>query len=267
MEKIMNKYLSSLAVCAFLATTANAGAILDVEVGGGMFSTDAPTGTVNANGYELDAQDKMKLGSTSDNMYAWAVLDHGIPVIPNVRVEQVTLKSSGTNSSLSGGPINGDVDSELDMSNTDLILYWGVPFATWAPFLDELDFGVGAKMFSGGLTMSNGTVADSIDESFSGGVVPYGYAKLRVEPPFMFGVGLEGEVKYIAYDAGSVEASFSETIIKADWGYLFPIPALDIEPGVEVGYRNMSIDIDSSDMTTDVGFSGIFFGVYAKFGL
>lgn len=263
----MKKYLSSLAISAMLATAVNAGAILDLEVGGGVWSTGKPTGTVETSGFDFDAQDEMKLDSTSDNMYAWAVIDHPIPIVPNIRVEQVTLKSSGTNSSLSVGPINGDVDSELDLSNTDVILYWGVPFATWAPFIDELDFGLGAKMFSGGLTMDNGTVGDLIDQSFSGGMVPYAYGKLRIEPPFMMGIGLEGEIKTMSVDAGSLTATFNETIVKADWGYMFPLPILDIEPGLELGYRNMSLDIDSSDLTTNVGFSGIFFGAYAKFGL
>jgi len=263
----MKKYLSSLAISAFLVTAANAGAVIDVEVGGGSWSTDAPTGTVDTTLGVFDLQDEAKLGSTSDNTYVWAVIDHPVPIVPNVRIEQVTLKSSGTNS-YTVGAFTGSVDSELDLSNTDFILYWGVPFATWAPFIDELDIGIGVKSFSGGILMEETLTGNSlIDESFSGGMVPYAYGKLRIEPPFMMGIGIEGEIKHISYDAGSVEATFNETIIKADWGYLFPLPILDIEPGIEFGYREMSIDIDSSDITTDVGFKGLFFGAYAKFGI
>lgn len=263
----MNKYLSSLALATCLATAANAGVVLDVEVGGGMLSSDAPTGTLVTGGTEYDLESQAKLESTSDNMYAWAVIDHAIPIVPNVRIEQVTLKSTGTNN-FTANSFTGSIDTELDMSNTDLILYWGVPFATWAPFLDELDFGVGIKSFSGGILMDQSITGSSIiDESFSGAAVPYGYGKIRVEPPFIMGIGLEAMIKTISVDGGDVTATFNETIIKADWGYEFPLPVLDIKPGIEVGYRNMSLDIDSADLETDLGFSGIFFGVYGKFGI
>ena len=260
------KLLTTLAVVSGLASSASAGAIIDVEIGGGMWGTEAPAGQLTTNGVDVDLASQANLTQTSDNMYAWAVFDHPIPIVPNIRVEQVSLKSLGTKNVNIASLINGDVDTELDLSNTDVIAYWGVPFATWLPFMDEVDFGLGVKAFSGALSMDNGTVADAVNTSFNGAVVPYAYGKLRVKPPFMLGVGLEAELKYIESTDG-VEAKFSEMILKADWGFVAPLPLLDIEAGLEAGYRSMSLNVDSSELKTDIEFNGIFFGLYGKFGI
>lgn len=260
--------LATTALIAGLATTAQAGAIIDIEIGGGSWSTSAPTGSLTTAGTVGDAtfdfQNQANLGETTDNAYMWAVLDHPIPIVPNIRIEQVTLKSAGTKNVNIANLINGNIETELDMSNTDMIAYWGVPFATWLPFMDEVDFGLGVKSFSGALIMDNGTPADTVNTSFDGAMVPYGYAKLRVVPPFMMGIGLEVELKQMAVED---VATFDETIVKADWGFLAPLPLLDIEGGIEVGYRSMNLEVDVPELNANFGFDGIFFGVYGKFGI
>ena len=268
----IKKMLLKVALVSTLISSANAGAVLDLEVGGGMWSTSAPTGYLEVTGVDVDLATEANLGSTSDNMYMWVVIDHPIPLIPNLRVEQTTLKSTGTKSYTTGiadlFTYTGDVDTELDLSNSDFILYWGVPFATWAPFIDELDFGLGVKVFNGSLVMTENLTGSSLaDESIDNAPLPYLYGKLRVEPPFMFGIGVEAELKYLSIDTSSYVTNFNETIIKLDWGLEAPLPILDIEAGIEAGYRTMSFDIDASALKTDVEFNGIFFGVYGKFGI
>ncbi len=266
----MKKFLSKTILASALITSANAGAILDVEFGGGMWAAGKPTGQITSSGTVVDLANEAKLES-SNNMYAWAVIDHPIPVIPNIRVEHTALKTSGTNSAgltVGSFSVNNSVNTELDLTHTDFIGYWGIPFGTWLPFIDELDFGLGAKVFTGSLTAADTLgVVTPYDKAFNA-AVPYGYGKLRIAPPLMMGAGIEGEVKYLTIDVGSLKTNFIEYIIKADWGITLPIPALDIKPGIEVGYRNMSLDVDAgSTANADIGFSGIFFGAYAKFGL
>ena len=267
------KLLTTLAVVSGLASSASAGAIIDVEVGGGMWATDVPTGKITTSGVDVDLTNQANLGETSDNMYMWAVLDHPIPIVPNIRIERVSLKSAGNTNfgnipsglGFTGSPAT--VATTLDLSNTDVIAYWGVPFATWLPFMDEVDFGLGVKAFNGSLMMQDNVSATAaVNTSFDGAVVPYAYGKLRVKPPFMLGVGLEAELKYIESTDG-VEAKFSEMILKADWGFVAPLPLLDIEAGLEAGYRSMSLNVDSSELKTDIEFNGIFFGLYGKFGI
>ena len=259
----MRKLLTKVAIVTSLATAAQAGGIVDLEIGGGNWSTGAPTGIIETSGIDVDLATQANLG-TSDNFYMWAVIDHAIPVIPNIRIEQTSLKSEGTKNINIAGLINGNIDTTLDMSHTDYIAYWGIPFATWLPFIDELDIGFGAKVFDGSLSMVDTLgLATPVNEAYSDVPVPYGYGKLRVQPPMLMGVGFEGEIKYISYDA----SSFSEVIAKIDWGFLAPLPVLDIEAGVELGYRSMSLNVDTSDLKADIAFDGIFFGVYGKFGI
>ena len=259
----MKKLLTKVALASALISSAQAGAILDLEVGGGSWSTGAPTGTLETSGVEFDLQEQANLGS-SDNTYMWLVIDHLIPVVPNIRIEQTTLKSTGTKTVNIAGLINGNVDTELDMSHTDIIAYWGVPFGTWLPFIDELDFGLGAKSFGGSLTMTDTLgIATPVEQSFDNVPVPYGYGKLRIEPPLFMGIGLEAELKVLSLDA----VTFNETIVKADWGFTAPLPAIDIKAGLEVGYRTMSLNVDASSLKTDIAYDGIFFGLYGKFGI
>lgn len=269
----MKKLIAKTALVSMLISSAQAGAIVDIEVGGGIWATGAPTGSMTAKGSVIDFADTTDLGSAS-NSYIWAVIDHAIPVIPNIRVERTTLKSTGQKDSTFNIPnvitATGTLDTELDLTHTDFIAYWGLPFGTWLPFIDELDFGLGAKVFDGSIDMAvsaSGIVLDSYKESLPF-AVPYGYAKLRIEPPLLFGIGFEGELKYLSLEAGSFKSNFTEYIVKADWGMMFPLPILDIKPGIEIGYRNMSLDIDAGSAgEADVGFSGIFFGLYGKFGI
>lgn len=265
--------VSTLAIVSGLASSVHAGAIMDIEIGGGLWSTATPEGKITTSGIAVDLATQANLTQTTDNMYAWAVLDHAIPIVPNIRIEQVSLKSVGT-TTLANIPAGLGLDvtalnvnTTLDMSNADLIAYWGVPFATWLPFMDEVDFGLGVKMFNGSLVMQDNISATAaVDQSFNGAIVPYVYAKLRVEPPFILGIGLETELKYIE-STDAVKAKFSEIIVKADWGFEAPLPVLDIEAGLEIGYRAMSLNVDSSELKTDIGFNGIFFGIYGKFGI
>ena len=263
----MKKILAKVALVSALVSSAQAGAVLDLEVGGGMWAAGTPSGSFTSDGVQVDMVNQLNLGSPSGSTYGWAVVDHLIPVVPNIRVEQVSISSEGQKNINILGLIDGNLDSELDLSNKDLILYWGLPFATWLPFIDELDFGLGLKAFDGGLLIEDTLgLADPVSEDFNFGI-PYGYGKLRIEPPLFMGVGLEGELKYFSVSSGSDSFTFTEYIVKADWGMMFPLPIIDIKPGVELGYRDMSIDVDSSDAKADLGFSGLFFGVYAKFGL
>lgn len=260
----MKKILTGLAVVTALSTASFAeSVIVDLSVGAGSMSTDAPT-------VAFGDSEALKVTNTLNDpsqSYMWAQFDHAIPIVPNVRIEQNTLEYTGTATaaagSFNGTPISTTVASTVDLSNQDIILYWGVPFSTWIPMIDEADFGFGLKTFDGQIT-----VAGALDEVIDGSV-PYGYAKLHISPPFMFGIGLEAEIKTLSVG----DFTFSENIFKLDWSVEAPIPVIDLEIGVEAGYRSTSIGFDDGDATAagdiflDLEFTGIFFGAFAKFGI
>lgn len=255
----MKKILTGLAVATVLSTASFAESlIVDMSVGGGTISMDQPTA---AFGDSAAVQVTNTLNKPSQS-YLWAQFDHAVPIIPNIRIEQTEMKYTGTASA--GGTFNGfslvtTAASEVDFTNQDIIAYWGVPFSTWIPMIDEADFGIGVKQFDGKLS-----VVGAVDETLDF-MLPYGYAKLHISPPFLFGLGFEAEIKTISGGG----ASFNETIIKADWSVEAPIPVIDLELGLEFGHRSTVItyDADAGDAFLDFEFTGIFFGAFAKFGI
>ena len=255
----MTKILTSLAVASALSTAAFAESlVVDFSAGGGSISMDKPTFAVG------DAETTavtMALDEPSQS-YTWAQFDHFVPIVPNIRIEQTAMKYTGTASTtgtFNGFTVTGTEASTVDLSNQDIIAYWGVPFSTWLPMIDEADFGIGVKTFDGKIT-----VAGAVDETIDA-MLPYGYAKLHISPPFMAGLGFEAEIKVVSGGG----ATFNESIYKIDWSVEAPIPVIDLEIGLEGGYRSTTFkyDADGTDAFIDVEFTGIFFGLFAKFGI
>lgn len=260
----LNIKLSIAAAALALATSANAGlAGVEFGVGGGQFNTENPTGSYSDGiNPSLDLENMLSLEGSS-NTYAWAYLEHPLPVIPNIRFEMNAEKYEGTSTisqDFMGQTFSGSVNSLGDISSNDVILYWGVPgtglASTAMPGVDfDLDFGLGAKMFDGEVSVTN-----SIDPTIASGeildqVIPYGYLRGRVEA---FGAGLEGQVKYVKYDVNE----YSDMSVKVD--YTFPVtPVLDL--GVEAGYKTTSLTVDVDTLQADLSTSGFFFGGFIKF--
>ena len=245
---------------AFTATVSAESVVVDLTVGGGVVTTDKKTAAFG----DSSLVQVTNTLTAQDQSYVWAQFDHALPIIPNFRFESNTLSYTGTAQAglgtFNGVSITADAASTVDLSNQDYIAYYGVPFSTWIPMIDEADFGIGVKQFSGKIT-----VTGVADEALDAIMLPYLYAKLHISPPFLLGLGFEYEYKGLAGDG----FSFTETIIKADWSVEAPIPVIDLEVGVEAGLRSTAIEYDASGSTAflDLEFSGIFFGVFAKFGI
>ena len=254
---MLKKILFKILILTSISPSIYAGAVLDIEIGGGLLQTDAPTGTFSNKFTKTNVLNTAKLSSTDDNTYSWLVIDHSIPMLPNIRLEQTALKSIGNNNS---------IKTTLDMSHSDVIAYWGIPFSTWLPFIDEFDIGAGVKSLDGSMLIANSN-STVYSQSFDGTTIPYAYTKLRIEPGFIEGLGIEAEVKYMQSVNDLFTASINESSIKVDWGIMAPLPIIDMQAGIELGYKSMSLNIDSSEITTDIEFNGIFFGLYGKFGI
>jgi len=259
----LNIKLSIAAAAIALATTANAGvAGVNFGLGGGQLMSDDPSG-IYSDGMNpaVDLTDTLGLEG-GDNYYGWAYFEHPVPVLPNIKLEMGKDEYSGTrtiNQTILGNTFTGSVDSTMDLSSQDLILYWGVPgtgvLSTAMPLVGfDMDFGLGAKQYKGeiAVTESTGTTSymSEIDE-----IIPYGYLRARVEA---FGVGVEGQFKYTSYESNT----YQDCVVKAD--YTFPVtPVIDI--GIEGGYKQTKFDVDFSGFVADAETSGYFVGVFAKF--
>jgi len=254
----MKKILSTLALSAAITTIVSAD-LLRIEMGAGAWGQD-PSGNITYSD-STGASGEYKSNETSyTGAYAWMLIKHPLPIIPNVRLEYTKVKdegiSTGTFENFTA-PIGSP--SSLEMSEYDIIPYYNLLDNT---FWMTIDLGLDIKVIDStytaeGVTINNlGTIGTYTDSSTV--AVPMVYGRFRVEIPGT-NLGLESDIKYITYDGSTLY----DARIKVD--YTFDLDV--IEPGIEIGYRTQKFDITDDDDNTkmDMDFSGVYAGVMLRF--
>ena len=236
----MKKLLAS-AIIAATPMMAQADLLFTVEAGANVWQADASGSVESSVGQVIDlGSDGMNLDAENQNVI-FVAFEHPIPVLPNIKITNTALDFSG------------DAQSKLDLSNTDLTLYWGVPLI---PFID-IDFGLTARQFDGEIYNDASTGAP-VDEKLDF-IIPMGYLNVNVDTPF----GLYGyvELNAISYDGNGI----TDTAIAV--GYTLPIPIVDIN--LEAGHRSLSLETteDLAGIDTDIDVSGMYFGLNLSLGI
>ncbi|HHO42607.1 MAG TPA: TIGR04219 family outer membrane beta-barrel protein [Epsilonproteobacteria bacterium] len=248
----MKKIFFGIASAAMLATTTCAD-LLRAEIGLGAW-IGTSSGEVIGEKYGFQGVDTSSEKSKT-NVYGWAMMKHFIPVVPNLRVEYLTVTSTGeARGTLSGVSIPGSTPTKLEMKQFDVIPYYNVLDNTaWI----TLDLGIDFKIFDATYTVDG--FADSngyrTTETF---VLPLGYVRGRIEVPGT-NFGAEADVKYIEYGNNTAYD------MRAKVDYTFDITPV-IQPAIEVGYRMQKYQTDkTSDISIDLDFSGVYAGVMLRF--
>lgn len=187
-----------------------------------------------------------KLGmNDSNNTFYYIAIEHPVPFLPNIKVQQndITSDQTGTiDRSFSIGditfPAGSNVKTDFDLSYTDAALYY--------EFLDNwlnLDLGITLRKYSGHLTATSAQDTDKIDIDVA---VPLIYGKFQVDLPLTgFSAGIEGN--YITYDGNDLN-DYSAKV-----SYLLD-SALDL--GLEVGYKASTINLDDEGVHTHLKLKG-----------
>jgi len=253
----MKKTLTTLATLALFSTAANAD-FLRVEAGAGLWS-QTNVGYISYEDDDTTAEDR-SAEVEKTNAYLWAYVKHPVPFVPNFRLEYSKIESDGyLNGTWKGMRYGGeDLPTTTEMTQIEVIPYYNILDDT---FLVTVDLGLDIKFIDYTATGEGDARLVSIalyDESGSF-VAPLPYLRARAELPFM-NFGLEAVIKYGALDGNT----FSDMNIKLD--YTFDIMPV-LQPGIEVGYREIVMDAESSDGKTviDLDFSGLYFGLMARF--
>jgi len=261
MENHMKKILISLATLGALATTANAD-FIRTEIGGGMWMQE-PSGVISGTtagqvGSTVTYTDNSIKHNTDQN-YIWAYIKHPIPILPNLRLEYTELDNAGL-AVLSGQMLGFSVTdtqstpTQLKITQYDVTPYYNLLDNT---FWISVDVGLTLRMMQTDYDVGGNKLVDN--ESI---VLPLLYSRLRTEIP-MTGLGIEAAIKWIS-DGG--DNTISDIFIKADYTF-DSIPV--VQPGLEVGYRTMTMEskVDDGDTTTniDITFEGIYVGLMARF--
>ena len=214
----MNHKLVSLCLATALTSAANFSHAdaLGLYAGVGVWQADAD------NRIDVDAlsADDIKLGDDNSN-FAYIALEHPIPLIPNVRLQQVDIDLNG----------NGAAALDIDMTHQDAILYY--------EFLDNwvnLDLGLSARRYDGSATaIASGTrLKLNVD-----GVVPMIYGKAQFDLPFT-GWSVGADVNATDFSGDRIADLSVKVAYESD---LIPLFGL----GAEIGYRHMSMELDDLD--------------------
>jgi outer membrane protein len=254
----MKKILTTLAITATLASTLSAD-FVRTEIGiGGWSQTPSGVATENiagSNGSNVFDEKE------DTSFYAWLLIKHPIPILPNIRLEYANINANGVANGSWGGINFASSPSSLKLKEYDVIPYYNLLDNT---FWLTLDLGLDLKYIKYDYTV-DGTPAvgiipavDAYQDS-SSFVIPLLYLRARVQIPAT-GLGIESDIKYVAYN-GSTIYDF-----RAKVDYTFDITPV-FQPGIELGYRAQKIKIEdsSADLHSDVDFTGVYAGVVIRF--
>ena len=250
----MKKFLYTLTCTAVLASTVMAD-FSRVEMGVGAW-TQTPKGNATytdggANGLYTSSENK------ETSPYVWMLIKHPVPVLPNIRLEYVSLEDKGVASGEFKDFDIGAASTTLsyDMKQYDIIPYYNILDNTaWI----TLDLGLDIKIIDASYTAAPTTGFAGYRDSVIF-PVPLLYARARVQIPST-DLGLEADIKYIT----TGDSTVYDARAKVDYTLKF-VPV--IQPALEVGYRVQKIDIDedSIDAKLDIDFSGVYAGLMVRF--
>jgi len=265
---IMKKLVTTCALGALLATTASAD-FARVELGGGMWQ-QTPKGYAT----RTDGDGALSLNGTytssekeATDTYAWILIKHPLPIIPNLRLEYVTVSDEGKTSGKVGGlpfdiPASAAAPTTIDMTQYDVIPYYNILDNTFWITLDlgldikviESDVNVGTTTYTTGIISTTFPGYSSKDTT----AIPLLYARGRVEIPAT-NIGIEADVKAITDGTNTMY----DVRAKVDYTLGF-IPV--IQPAIEVGYRIQKLKIDDgTDAQVDLDYSGVYAGLMLRF--
>ena len=252
----MKKILTALTLSIVFAAVTSAD-IARLEMGAGAWM-QTPSGGITYTESGGTGSD-MSAEKEETSPYIWLLIKHPIPVVPNLRLEYVTLANSGTATGkfedfkASGGK------TSLDMTQYDIIPYYNILDNTaWI----TLDLGIDLKIIdvdykADGVTPVVGTGTSYSDTASV--VIPLAYVRARMEIPAT-NIGLESDVKYISNGTSTIY----DVRAKVDYTLDF-IPV--VQPAIEIGYRVQKIDIDEKDVNgkMDLEFAGVYAGLMLRF--
>ena len=251
----MKKVIHTLTCVAILASSAMADSAR-VEMGAGAWMQESK----GSASYTDGGADGSYVSSEKDSTepYVWALIKHPVPILPNLRVEYVSIKDSGI---ASGEFKDFDIDPapyttlSYDVKQYDIIPYYNIlDNTTWF----TLDLGLDIKIVDASYNAAPTTGFSGYRDSMTF-ALPLLYARARVEIPST-DIGLEADIKYIT----TGDSTVYDVRAKVDYTFDFT-PA--IQPALEVGYRVQKLDIDESDVDAklDIEFSGFYAGLMLRF--
>ena len=203
---------------------------------------------------EIDLSDDLDVDDPTSSSYV-ITLEHPVPLLPNIRYQDLELDSDGRNQLSNSISFEGQtytagetVRSEFDLSHDDIVLYYEV-LDNWV----NLDIGLDLKIFDGEVSMvgSTNTTESSIDVDET---IPLLYLSARFDLP-LSGLYLGTNISSLSLDDSSADD------IAVFLGY-----QSGIRLGIEGGLRTFSLELDDvNDLDSDLEYDGAFVNGFLRF--
>lgn len=238
-----------------LAVPAKADTLLGLYIGAQGWNMDTEGGfsnDANLTNFDFDTETK---GSF------YVALEHPVPFIPNIKVRQTGMDTSGdvllsTSFDFNDQTFsnNTTLNTEVDVSNTDFILYYEL----FDNDLVSFDFGINGKYVDGTIYVADAADAtNNAEEEFSG-VVPMLYSRIAIGLPFS-GLGVYAEGSYLSID----DHTLSDVEVALTYEF---VDNLAVDMTFQIGYRAVTLELDDlDDIYSDLEFTGAFAGLEIHF--
>ena len=242
--------LIGLLSASLLFTTAQADVLgfsvgvnyLNHDIQGEVRSPVAADGSIN-----IDFND-------NNDVNFFVTFEHPVPFLPNLKLQQNNLQASGliplSDPSFLGGQ-SVLVDGDIDLSHTDLTLYYEV-LDNWV----NLDLGLSAKYFDGYSRFNFENQGQVIidDESDFDDWIPMVYARAQFDLPFT-GFSVGATVEALSFDSNQVTDIDLALKYQSKFGL-----------GADLGYRSLDVDLrNSNSFSSDLKSDGFYLGVNFNF--
>ena len=139
----MNSLRSLLVLAITLSPITAVADIVGLYIGGGSWQA-SPEGNIGRS--DIDLESTLNLDE-ENNQFVFIALEHPIPLLPNIRLQQTEMDWAGSALVTAGTDLNGnpfvsdeEVDVSLDLTHTDATFYYEI--------LDnvvDLDLGITAR--------------------------------------------------------------------------------------------------------------------------
>lgn len=249
----MHKIILASAIALCLPTTSYADT-LGFKFGADLWQ-QSYEGTIKSGfaGSQIDLENDLGFDSeTGANVYF--VLEHPIPIIPNVKIQHTELDISETNTlqrniTFDGVTynVNADIKSVSDLTHTDFTLYYEV-LDNWF----SLDLGITARVFNEGIKITNQTNGDSASEELDE-TLPMLYGAVKFDLP-LTGLYVGGDINWLAVSGDSLVDSKINLGYESSFGL-----------GIEAGYRRFDLEIKDDDDSADITIEGAYAGLFYHF--
>ena len=252
------KINTQLAVATALAVSLSAPVQADVigfSIGASYWAPEVSGDFTSEGATTIDVDDDLDLEDPESTSLV-LTLEHPIPILPNVRYQNVDLDSDGRNRlnrtiTYEGETYNAGetVTSTFDLSHDDIVLYYQL-----SNDRIDLDLGVDLKRFDGQVSLGgdNNTTVD-VDET-----IPLFYLSARYSLNNSgFYVGADINASFIDLGLSESDARDSTFMLGYDAGGGL---------GVEGGIKYYSLELDNAgDVDTGLEYDGIYLNGYFNF--